>query len=588
MAKSLRSNEHQIIGFSAPLPKNVLPTKLDVVKYMQLCKDDLELKTGRKKHPVTSFAKPVIEELLALWQKASIPTITEKGVEKPLIKLWQNSYLGMRNDYAKNEVQEANQKLFDICACKCKQIPCTQAKCVSENCDGIHLDCNCESQKKIPKREIKFLFDQRGPRKMIISGLDQKVTQSLQRSQKKADAFEAQQERERKRIQEEAENNAIANQEFFAEEAEVDPGEKEDPDFVQDASTLAQGPKTRNTHPLPKTGAACDRWGISSKAAADIVNSFTIDMGLLTEEDKATVVVDKAKIDRWRKKGRTQAKAEQKKTIETSKTSGIYFDGKKDLTLTKVLKDGKPYQKKVIEDHYVMIGEPDNIYLGHEVPYSGHGISLGLRIFRSLKEKNLAARMRVAGADGCNVNVGNNEGALVYLEKLLGTPLHWFICMLHGCELPFREIVRAKDGGTTGPHSREGPIGSTLDDELTELDVVNYQSIPNPDFPTVAEDDSYDMSKDQDYMLRMSHAIMSGIMPPGLPNEDPGLLSPARWGTMANRFMRKYVSTLRPSRPFCQIIFSIIHFWAPSWFQIMTHPRAIDGPRNLLKMVQYL
>ena len=102
MAKSLRSNEHQIIGFSAPLPKNVLPTKLDVVKYMQLCKDDLELKTGRKKHPVTSFAKPVIEELLALWQKASIPTITEKGVEKPLIKLWQNSYLGMRNDYAKN------------------------------------------------------------------------------------------------------------------------------------------------------------------------------------------------------------------------------------------------------------------------------------------------------------------------------------------------------------------------------------------------------------------------------------------------------------------------------------------------------
>ena len=119
------------------------------------------------------------------------------------------------------------------------------------------------------------------------------------------------------------------------------------------------------------------------------------------------------------------------------------------------------------------------------------------------------------------------------------------------------------------------------------VDVVNYQSIPNPDFPTVAEDDSYNMSKDQDYTLRMSHAIMSGIMPPGLPNEDPGLLSPARWGTMANRFMRKYVSTLRPSRPFRQIIFSIIHFWAPSWFQIKTHPRAIDGPRNLLKMVQY-
>ena len=311
-----------------------------------------------------------------------------------------------------------------------------------------------------------------------------------------------------------------------------------------------------------------------------------MDMGLLTKSNKATVVVDKAKMDRWRKVGRTKAKAEQK-TIDSKENSGIYFDGKKDCTLTRVEKDGKFYTRKIIEDHYVILGEPDNIYLGHEVPCSGHGISLGLRLFQSLKEKNLAARMRVAGADGCNVNVGNNEGALVYLEKLLGKPLHWFICMLHGCELPFREIVRTKDGGTTGPLSLGGPIGSTLDEDLTELEVVNFQSVPNPDFPTVAEEDSYDLSKDQDYTYRMSHAIMSGIMPPGLPYEDPGLFSPARWGTLANRLMRKYVSTPRPSRLFRQIIFSIIHFYAPSWFQIKTHPRSVDGPRNVLKMVEY-
>ena len=62
----------------------------------------------------------------------------------------------------------------------------------------------------------------------------------------------------------------------------------------------------------------------------------------------------------------------------------------------------------------------------------------------------------------------NNEGALVYLELLLGRPLHWFICMLHGCELPFRALVRKLDGGTSGPLSLKGPIGSTLTDELTE------------------------------------------------------------------------------------------------------------------------
>ena len=111
----------------------------------------------------------------------------------------------------------------------------------------------------------------------------------------------------------------------------------------------------------------------------------------------------------------------------------------------------------------------------------------------------------VAGADGCKVNTGHKEGALVYLEKLLGRPLHWFICMLHMCELPWRAIVRALDGGTSGPSSLKGPIGSTFaEEELSELEVVGFSKIPNPDFPVVAEEDGYEYSKDQNYLLRLS------------------------------------------------------------------------------------
>ena len=121
-------------------------------------------------------------------------------------------------------------------------------------------------------------------------------------------------------------------------------------------------------------------------------------MGLLTDSNKSTMTTDKAKIDHWRNVGWRKANAERKKAIGSKDISGIYFDGKKDFTLTMVMKNGKPYPRKVIEDHYVMLGEPENVYLGH----SGHGISFGLRLLRSLKARNLAAKMIVAGADGCN------------------------------------------------------------------------------------------------------------------------------------------------------------------------------------------
>ena len=597
MAKSLRSNEHKVIGSASSFPENVLPTKSDVVKRVQLSKDHLEFSTGKQKIKVSQMLEPVLEELADLWKKASIPTITKRGIERAVTKLWEHSKQGLKNEQSKTQAQEENQKLFDICACKCPQISCIQARCQAHACDDIHLDCKCDSSSRVPRREIKFLFDQRGPRKMLMSGLDRKVTQSLKRSFEKAEAFEAQQEKEKKRRKEEEENNAVATREFFAEEAEeaegeekddVEDQEKNDPTFGLDGPKSADpGPKTRNTHALPKTGAACDRWGISSKAAADLVNSFAIDMGMLTDSNKSTMTTDKAKIDRWRKAGRKKANTERKKAIGSKDISGIYFDGKKDFTLTMVEKNGKPYPRKVIEDHYVMLGEPENVYLGHEVPYSGHGISIGLRLFRSLKAKNLAAKMIVAGADGCNVNVGNNEGALVYLELLLGKPLHWFICMLHGCELPFRALVRKLDGGTSGPLSLKGPIGSSLGEELTEEPVVNFRSIPNPDFPTVAEEDSYELSKAQRYTYRMCRAIISGEMPPGLADEEPGAYHGARWNTLANRLMRKYVSTPRPSRNFRKLIHSIIHHYAPSWFQIKTHPRCVDGPKNLYKMVEY-
>ena len=134
--------------------------------------------------------------------------------------------------------------------------------------------------------------------------------------------------------------------------------------------------------------------------------------------------------------------------------------------------------------------------------------------------------------------------------------------MLHGVELPLRALVRELDGGTTGPTSLKGPIGSTLEEDLTELDVVDFKKIPNPDFPILEESVVNDLSKDQKYTYDVRHAIIQGYFPPDLANREPGPLGGTRWGTLANRLMRKYVSTKNPSRKFQDIIRSIILYWA--------------------------
>ena len=69
--------------------------------------------------------------------------------------------------------------LFDIAACKC----------ASKN-------CTCAKEKKVPQRELTFLFDQRNERKMAISNIDHKTTTQLQRKEKRKETELKRQENE--------------------------------------------------------------------------------------------------------------------------------------------------------------------------------------------------------------------------------------------------------------------------------------------------------------------------------------------------------------------------------------------------------
>lgn len=138
-------------------------------------------------------------------------------------------------------------------------------------------------------------------------GVDQAVTGMLKRAEKRKSVHETQKEKEKQRVELEQETQKQANAEFFAtEDEENDKATKHsvlDPDFEVSQNKRTRS-HSRNMHELRKSAAACDRRNVSSEAAADIINSWALDMGILTEENKHSITVDKSKLDRWRKKER--------------------------------------------------------------------------------------------------------------------------------------------------------------------------------------------------------------------------------------------------------------------------------------------
>ena len=115
-----------------------------------------------------------------------------------------------------------------------------------------------------------------------------------------------------------------------------------------------------------------------------------------------------------------------------------------------------------LKEYYVILNEPGSELIGHVTPPSGHGWAIAQAIFDYLSSHDLLGSVVCAGADGTNVNVGPDGGAIRHLEMLTGNAMHYFICMLHGNELPFRALFYHYDGKSSGPETWSGPIGKDI------------------------------------------------------------------------------------------------------------------------------
>ena len=546
-----------------------------------------------KKVEISTLVKFVSEDLMEVWRKASIPTQSFRNIERKVTAMYDEAKKCERfgKDYPEKEL------LFDICGCQCPQVSCNQFDCKDENCGQIHIlhrkgfpaKCNV----RVDEKELPFLIDQRNERKMMIGGLHIQGSKDLrlkeekiQRVKERKEKEKEREEKERKRKRDSEVEQAEANAGFFAE------NEGEESTFMEkkeaEAEYEPERKKSRNTSSFESLALACDGAGISSRKAALIANSYGKDIGYLTNENKETHTLGKSKLDHWRRMRRKKQREKEEKEISSRPVTAVYFDGKKTATLTsRPGRSGKPFQKTELQDHYVMIEEPQSVYLGHVIPCSGHGISLAVAMHRHLSARGWTKDAWVAGCDGCNGNVGNEHGCLAYLERLLGHPVEWNICLLHGNELPLRALFKHHVGKTTGPNSFSGPLGEELKGELNKLKVVRFARIKNDDFPVLPEEVVADLGHDQEYLYDSSWGIIEGYFDDDLADRETGLFYIARWVTLMNRINRCYASKRNPCKALKRLTHIGILYYTPSWFTIKCNPDSKDGPKNLMKMIEF-
>lgn len=318
-------------------------------------------------------------------------------------------------------------EVFDISRCKCK-IETSQ--------------CTCIPVDKIPEHAKKFIIDQRKSRKLTIG--------------------HATEVPERGTDSEMCTENEItfSGSEYVPHLSSADSLESEDKE--PEPSTSANITQYTRGPTLTNIATECDRYGYSDRGASAFVTAVLRDYNV-RDSFGQPIIVDRNKIRRERQKLREE-KIKQRK--DPTVVKAFSFDSKKDQTFAPILKDGISHPRNIKETHIVILQQPGSEYIGHVVSPEGSNAedkaNILLEFFNS---RNIALNNLIGvSCDGEVTNTGHLHGIIRNIELRLKQPLHWFICLIHFNELPFRHLFSKIDGETTGPITSAGTIGKAITD----------------------------------------------------------------------------------------------------------------------------
>lgn len=537
---------NSLFGQPTEFPPSMTPSKADVYRhyiFVMRREQALTKSSTTRKH----CYKIVTQDIINIWENFSFPYISFEGIHLKVERLIDSAGKlnkipkERRNDEFQDKLKSYDE-MFDICTCHCYDLK------------KDRKDCRCEI--RIPTNEWEAFVGQK-KRNMQLGPIDRTITRARRRTQEKLN------KQTNKTDFDVNVPSTSRDPNIECVEGELmDTDEENDEEFKPDCE-LSEN--TQNRFQYPNLSITADRYRVSCKAAAAIVNAALKDMGILD----ASNMLDRKKVERERK--RTGKVNVQRMKYANTELECIGFDGRKDKT--------KTMQGNEDEEHYVLVKEPGDTYITHVTPDNGRARSIADEVITFLKDSNSKDSIKAILCDGTPVNTGRVGGVLKLIEIYLDRPLQWLICLLHANELPFRHVFQSIDGKTTGPKSSEGAIGRKIQEDLTKSEIVQFVPVPCS-LLEIPENIAQQLSTDQKYLHEMCKSIESGEISTSLARKSPGAIHHARWLTKANRILRLYVSTKTPGQDLRDLVNIIMKVYAPGWFWIKCNPKATNGAQN--------
>ena len=381
MAKSSKFSKRGALDcpiFGAPTDfARMLPTTEDVIKCCIHERWRLGSETTGNKEPAfSSIAEQVCVKRQMLYSDASIPTVSKKRV-LDMIHAYHKNFIDIKAVYKRIEksmatkarvekFKEESRFLFDVAACKC----------------SMFTDCNCPKESKVPFKEQTFLADQRTKRLMCIGSLDLQETKKLQaRAERKTKEFLRSSKFTASCSSQPDGDEPSSTSTFLEDDEAMDEDKEPEPDDYD--YNYNPGPSTSSSlqmrRKLTNTALISQRFGVSLQATAAIASSVLHDVGLVSESD-TSLVIDKNKIARERYRTMQELKSESS-DIDNDHLTGLYFDGRREKTLSTEKEDDKYYQRTILEEHYSLVKEPGSSCVGHVTPASGSSLAIAESIY---------------------------------------------------------------------------------------------------------------------------------------------------------------------------------------------------------------